>query len=76
MARLRYEQKDFQGALEAYDLVQLPPLDPGRATLYLEEAWTRYHLGELRAAHGPAHHPGRAALPGRVPARTSTCCAR
>jgi hypothetical protein len=27
-------------------------LDPGRATLYLEEAWTRYKLGEPRAAMG------------------------
>jgi hypothetical protein len=52
VARLRYERKDFQGALEAYALVKLPELDPGRATLYLEEAWTRYKLGELRAALG------------------------
>ncbi|WP_426749314.1 tetratricopeptide repeat protein [Myxococcus sp. Y35] len=52
VARLRYERKDFQGALEAYDRVKLPPLDPGRASLYLEEAWTRYKLGELRAALG------------------------
>jgi len=52
VARLRYERKDFKGALEAYALVKLPELDPGRATLYLEEAWTRYKLGELRAALG------------------------
>lgn len=52
VARLRYERKDFKGALEAYSLVQLPELDPGRATLYLEEAWTRYKLGELRASLG------------------------
>jgi hypothetical protein len=51
-ARLRYERQDFPGALEAYSLVRLPELDPGRATLYLEEAWTRYKLGELRAALG------------------------
>ncbi len=52
VARLRYERKDFEGALKAYDMVQLPALDPGRATLYLEEAWTRYNIGQLRAAMG------------------------
>ena len=43
VARLRYERKDYEGALKAYEKVQLPALDPGRATLYLEEAWTRYN---------------------------------
>jgi hypothetical protein len=52
VARLRYERQDFKGALDGYSRVQLPELDPGRATLYLEEAWTRYKLGELRAALG------------------------
>ncbi|NNB90291.1 hypothetical protein HJC10_07535 [Corallococcus exiguus] len=52
VARLRYEKKDFPGALEAYGKVKLPELDPGRASLYLEEAWTRYKLGELRASLG------------------------
>jgi hypothetical protein len=52
VARLRYERQDYPAALEAYSRVQLPELDPGRATLYLEEAWTRYKLGELRAALG------------------------
>ena len=52
VARLRYERKDYKGALEAYNLVKLPQLDPGRASLYLEEAWTRYKLGELRASLG------------------------
>ena len=52
VARLRYEQKDFNGAFEAYNLVKLPALDPGRATLYLEEAWTRYNLGQIHAAMG------------------------
>lgn len=52
VARLRYEAQDFAGALEAYSLVTLPPLDPGRATLYLEEAWTRYQLGQVHAAMG------------------------
>jgi len=52
VGRLRYELKDYQGALEAYQKVQLPPLDPGRATLYLEEAWARYQLGQLHAAMG------------------------
>ncbi|MFT3709954.1 MAG: hypothetical protein QM817_20170 [Archangium sp.] len=52
VARLRYEQNEFKGALEAYALVKLPELDPGRATLYLEEAWTRYQLGQVHAAMG------------------------
>ncbi|MEW6432831.1 MAG: hypothetical protein AB1730_15105 [Myxococcota bacterium] len=52
VARLKYELKDYTGALEAYAKVQLPPLDPGRASLYLEEAWTRYQLGEVHAAMG------------------------
>lgn len=52
VARLRYEQQDYKGALEAYALVKLPELDPGRATLYLEEAWTRYQLGQVHAAMG------------------------
>jgi hypothetical protein len=52
VARLRYELQDFPGALEAYNLVKLPALDPGRAALYLEEAWTRYQLGQVHAAMG------------------------
>lgn len=52
VARLRYELKDYRGALDAYSKVVLPPLDPGRATLYLEEAWTRFQLGEVHAAMG------------------------
>jgi len=52
VARLRYELKDYNGAFEAYNLVKLPALDPGRATLYLEEAWTRYNLGQIHAAMG------------------------
>jgi hypothetical protein len=52
VARLRYEQGDFKGALEGYDLVKLPLLDPGQATLYLEEAWTHYQLGEIHDAMG------------------------
>jgi hypothetical protein len=52
VARLRYEAKDYQGALDAYEKVQLPALHPGRATLYLEEAWARYQLGQIHAAMG------------------------
>ncbi|RKH31802.1 tol-pal system YbgF family protein [Corallococcus sp. CA031C] len=52
VARLRYERKDYPGALDAYGKVKLPQLDPGRASLYLEEAWTRYKLGDLRASLG------------------------
>ena len=52
VARLKFEQKDFTGALEAYGMVKLPLLDPGRAAIYLEEAWTRYQMGEIHAAMG------------------------
>lgn len=52
VARLRYELEDFAGALEAYGQVKLRPLDPGQASLYLEEAWTRYRLGQAHAAMG------------------------
>jgi hypothetical protein len=52
VARLKYEKQDYEGALKAYQLVKLEPLDPGRAALYLEEAWTRYQLGQLHAAMG------------------------
>src|SRR5262249_16373427 len=53
VARLRYEQHHYEEALQAYEKVQLPPLDPGRATLYLEEAWTRYQLREIHQAMRP-----------------------
>jgi hypothetical protein len=52
VARLHYERKEYNDALEAYEQVALPPLDPGRASLYLEEAWTRYQLGQIHAAMG------------------------
>jgi hypothetical protein len=52
VARLRYERQDYKGALDGYSRVKLPELDPGRATLYLEEAWTRYKLNDLRASLG------------------------
>lgn len=50
VARLRYEAKDFAGALEAYQAAVLPPLAPGRAALYLEEAWANYRLGRTEGA--------------------------
>jgi hypothetical protein len=50
VARLKYEAKDFDGALDAYRAVKLPQLDPGRPALYLEEAWTRYRLNQHDAA--------------------------
>jgi hypothetical protein len=50
VARLKYESRDFDGALDAYRAVKLPDLDPGRPALYLEEAWTRYRLGQDEGA--------------------------
>ncbi len=50
VARLTYESKEFDGALEAYRAVKLPQLDPGRPALYLEEAWTKYRLNQHQAA--------------------------
>jgi hypothetical protein len=52
LARLHFEKKNYAEALVAYRDIQLPPLETGRAALYLEEAWTRYHLGQLREAMG------------------------
>jgi hypothetical protein len=52
VARLRYERGDLEGALDAYGKVALPALHVGQATLYLEEAWTRYRLGQVHAAMG------------------------
>lgn len=52
IARLRYERGDWAGALSAYSKVKLPKHDPGLATLYVEEAWTRYRLGQLHEAFG------------------------
>lgn len=52
LARLRYEAGDYLAALEAYQRIELPKLDPGRATLYLEEAWTRYRLGQFSESLG------------------------
>jgi tetratricopeptide (TPR) repeat protein len=52
VARLEYEAKAFEQALESYRAVKLPALDPGRPALYLEEAWTRYQLGQYEAAMG------------------------
>lgn len=50
VARLEYESKDFVQALESYRAVTLPTLDPGRPALYLEEAWTKYRLGQHQAS--------------------------
>ncbi|MBK7860449.1 MAG: hypothetical protein IPJ65_17915 [Archangiaceae bacterium] len=50
VARLQYESRDFDQALESYRAVKLPQLDPGRPALYLEEAWTRYRLGQHQQA--------------------------
>jgi hypothetical protein len=52
LARLRFERKEYTEALAAYENIQLGELEAGRAALYLEQAWTRYHLGELKAAMG------------------------
>lgn len=50
IARLLYESKDYSGALQAYQQTTLPMLDPGRAALYLEEAWAMYRLGKTEDA--------------------------
>jgi hypothetical protein len=50
VARLQYESKDFDQALASYRDVKLPMLDPGRPALYLEEAWTKYRLGQHEQA--------------------------
>jgi tetratricopeptide (TPR) repeat protein len=44
-ARLHYDRGEFQEALDQYESLDLPELDPGRGQLYLEQAWTLYRLG-------------------------------
>jgi hypothetical protein len=51
-ARLAYEEKDYPHALELYDSVQLPVLDPGRGAIYLERAWVLYRLNDLSRTSG------------------------
>ncbi len=51
-ARLRFEAGKFDLALTHYTAVDLPELDAGRGQLYLEEAWTRYRLGDGSRAMG------------------------
>jgi len=50
VARLMYENKELDAALDAYRAVKLQELDPGRPALYLEEAWTKYRLNQHQAA--------------------------
>jgi hypothetical protein len=51
-ARLQFEAGKFDVALTHYTAVDLPELDAGRGQLYLEEAWTRYRLGDGSRAMG------------------------
>lgn len=51
-ARLFYERKQYPKALQHYDAVDLPELDPGRGQIYLEKAWTLYQRRELGKAMG------------------------
>jgi tetratricopeptide (TPR) repeat protein len=51
-ARLYYERKQYDKAEKAYDSVDLPELDPGRAQIYMEKAWTYYQRKELGKAMG------------------------
>ncbi len=52
LARLYYEQKDYEAALKYYDAVDLPPLDPGRGEIYLERAWVLHRMGQDDRAFG------------------------
>jgi hypothetical protein len=49
VARLQFEYGDVQSAAQNYQNAELAPLDPGRAALYLEEAWAEYSLGHDEA---------------------------
>jgi hypothetical protein len=50
IARMHYERKEYDAAIATYRRVELAKLSPGRASLYLEEAWSRYRMGQLREA--------------------------
>jgi hypothetical protein len=52
LARLYYEQKEYDKALKQYDAVDLPPLDPGRGEIYLERAWVLHRMGQDDRAFG------------------------
>jgi tetratricopeptide (TPR) repeat protein len=52
LARLYFEQKKYPEAVEAYRSVELPELDPGRGSIYLEEAWALYRSNDLGLAMG------------------------
>jgi tetratricopeptide (TPR) repeat protein len=52
LARLFYEQKDYEKALKYYDAVALPQLDPGRGEIYLERAWVLHRMGQDDRAFG------------------------
>ena len=74
VARLRYEKKDYEGALKAYDMVQLPTLDPGRR----RSTWRRPDPLQPRAARAPSASSPRSMRPasGTSSSPTSTSSGR
>ena len=76
VARLRYERKDFEGALKAYDMVQLPSLDPGPGHPVPGGGLDPVQPGPAPGDHRPAHHPGRARASGTSSSPTSTSSGR
>lgn len=55
LARLRFDQGDYKGALEAYDDVRPVHLSFEEGQVLTEKAWTHYYLGHIPSALGALH---------------------
>jgi hypothetical protein len=52
VARLYFEEEEFDKALEVYETIEVPFLSAEEATLFLEKAWTRYYARDYRGSLG------------------------
>jgi hypothetical protein len=52
VARLHFEEKNFDEALQVYESIEVPFLSREEAMLFLEKAWTRYYAGDYRGSLG------------------------
>jgi predicted negative regulator of RcsB-dependent stress response len=52
LARILFEEREYEAALDLYGRLELEELAIADATLHLERAWAHYHLGRLHEAMG------------------------
>jgi hypothetical protein len=52
LARVLYEEGEYEDALKIYESVEVPELSVSEASLYLEKAWTSYWLRDFRQTMG------------------------